>query len=288
VESTAEQRVTPAADSRKAVVQIEGVHKVFRTRSGPVLALEDISTSLAEGEFVSIVGPSGCGKSTALRILGGLTAPTKGTVSINGSPVKGPRQDTAFVFQRPLLLEWMSVLNNVLIPAKIIGEVDKAKRERAHALLDLVGIADFADRLPRELSGGMQQRAAMARALLNDPTLLLLDEPFGSLDALTREQLHLELLRIWSVTEQVDPTKEQRLGAKTILMVTHDIPEAVFLSDVVLVMSRRPGRVVARVPIDLPRPRALETTTTTEFGALVAEIRSILTRATTDGLPGKT
>jgi NitT/TauT family transport system ATP-binding protein len=282
VDSTAEQLATTSASAGGTVVEMDRVDKMFRTRSGPVRALAEISLALRQGEFASIVGPSGCGKSTALRILGGLTSPTKGTVSINGTPVRGPRRDTAFVFQRPLLLEWMTVLNNVLIPAKIRGEVDKTKRTRAQALLDLVGVGDFADRLPRELSGGMQQRVAMARALLNDPTLLLLDEPFGSLDALTREQLHLELLRIWSVADHVDSSKEQRLGAKTILMVTHDIPEAVFLSDVVVVMSRRPGRVVARVPIDLPRPRSLEMTTTAEFGELVAGIRRTLTAAMDD------
>jgi NitT/TauT family transport system ATP-binding protein len=282
VESTAEQQHITSNGAATPVVEIERVNKVFRTRSGPVHALDDVSLSLGEGEFASIVGPSGCGKSTALRILGGLTRPTNGKVAINGTPVRGPRRDTAFVFQRPLLLDWMTVLNNVLIPAKIRGEVSAEKRARAHALLDLVGIGEFAERLPRELSGGMQQRAAMARALLNDPALLLLDEPFGSLDALTREQLHLELLRIWSVSEGEDPSKTERLGAKTILMVTHDIPEAVFLSDIVLIMSRRPGRVVGRVRIDLPRPRVLEATTTAEFGELVAEIRRILTEATLD------
>jgi NitT/TauT family transport system ATP-binding protein len=238
-----------------------------------VRALDDIGFSVGPGQLASIVGPSGSGKSTLLRIVGGLTAATEGEVRINGTPVTGTRRDTAFVFQRPLLLEWMTVLNNVLVPAKIRGD-GAARRARAQELLDLVGIGDFGNKLPRELSGGMQQRAAIARALLNDPSLLLLDEPFGSLDALTREQLHLELLRIWSATDEDAGSDAQ---PKTIVMVTHDINEAVFLSDVVLIMSQRPARILARVEIDLPRPRTLDVTTTHEFVAAVAEIRRILT-----------
>lgn len=275
--SAAASEAMPDVARTNQIVEFDRVAKSFSSRLRQVRALEDVTFSIEEGQFVSVVGPSGCGKSTALRIVAGLTAPTGGTVAVNGSPVRGPRADTALVFQRPLLLDWMTVLNNVLISAKIRGRVTAEQRERAHALLDLVGIGDFADRLPRELSGGMQQRAAIARALLNRPALLLLDEPFGSLDAMTREQLHLELLRIWS---DPGPAGEGTERPKTILMVTHDIPEAVFLSDVVLVMSRRPGTVVAHVRIDLPRPRELAVTTSSTFGEIVSEIRESLAAST--------
>ena len=218
--------------------------------------------TVPSGQFASIVGPSGSGKSTLLRIIGGLTDATDGVVEVNGRAVTGPHTEATFVFQRPLLLEWMSVIDNVLVPARIKGEVDPAMRDRARDLLELVGIGDFADRLPRELSGGMQQRAAIARALIRDPALLLLDEPFGSLDALTREQMHFELLRIWGASRG---TAERELSAKTIVMVTHDIQEAVLLSDVVYVMSARPGRILARVEVGLPRPRTPETILQPEF-----------------------
>lgn len=264
-------------ESSPSAVRVANVDKEFRTRSGEVVrALAAISLSVAPGQFACIVGPSGSGKSTLLRIIGGLASPTAGTAEIGGVPVTEPRPEAAFVFQRPLLLDWMTVTNNVLMPARISRgrRLDEATRERAQRLLELVGIGDFADVLPRQLSGGMQQRAAIARALLLDPSLLLLDEPFGSLDALTREQLHLELLRIWSA--RLERSGDSAAKPKTILMVTHDIAEAAFLSDVVFVMSKRPGRILARIEVDLPRPRELSLTVTPDFADIVTRIRAAL------------
>lgn len=251
------------------MIEIAHVEKEFRKRgAAPVLALEDVNLSTPEGQFTTIVGLSGSGKSTLLRLVGGLTEPTSGTIKIHGVEVTGPSADAAFVFQSPLLLEWMTVLNNVLLPAKINREPINPMRERALSLLDLMGIADFASRLPSELSGGMQQRVAIARALLRNPDLLLLDEPFGALDAITREQLNLELLRIWSATVETGARR------KSVLMVTHDIAEAVFLSDIVVVMSPRPGRVVDHVPVPLARPRTLDMIYTEQFGEIAARVRA--------------
>jgi NitT/TauT family transport system ATP-binding protein len=214
-------------------------------RAEPVLALDDVSLEIGDHELVTLVGRTGCGKSTQLRIVAGLLAPTSGRVLIDGSPVTKPRRDVAFVFQRSALLPWRSVLDNVLLPAEILGLDRRSSGRRAHELLELVGLDGFARRSPWELSGGMQQRVALCRALVADPAILLMDEPFAALDALTREELSLELQRIWS---------ENR---KTIVFVTHSIDEAVLLGDRVVVMSPRPGRVAATVPVDLPRPRSL-------------------------------
>jgi NitT/TauT family transport system ATP-binding protein len=256
-----------------SMIAIEGVEKQFCKRGKqPVLALAEVNLEVPAGQFTTMVGLSGSGKSTLLRLVGGLTPPTAGTISIRGSRVVGPRPDAAFVFQSPLLLEWMTVLNNVLLPAKIKrGESKGEMRDRAMGLLETMGIADFAGRLPSELSGGMQQRVAIARALLLNPDLLLMDEPFGALDAITREQLNLELLRIWSTTS-VDA--EGAHVRKNVLMVTHDIAEAVFLSDVIVVMSPRPGRVVDLVEVTLARPRTLDMIYTEEFGQLAARVRA--------------
>jgi NitT/TauT family transport system ATP-binding protein len=255
-----------------AMIEISGLEKEFRKRGAdPVLALTHVDLDIPEGQFTTIVGLSGSGKSTLLRLVGGLTAPTAGTIRIRGSEVRGPRDDAAFVFQAPLLLEWMSVLNNVLLPAKIKRRGDRTGvKARAQELLELMGIGDFASRLPSELSGGMQQRVAIARALLRGPDLLLLDEPFGALDAITREQLNLELLRIWSATASDGSTGAR----KNVLMVTHDIAEAVFLSDVVAVMSPRPGRVVDLVEVPLARPRTLDMIYTEEFGQIASRVRT--------------
>jgi NitT/TauT family transport system ATP-binding protein len=256
--------------SARPMIEISGLEKQFRKRGAkPVLALDNVNLAIPEGQFTTIVGLSGSGKSTLLRLVGGLTAPTAGTIVLDGTPVEGPRPDAAFVFQAPLLLEWMSVINNVLLPAKIARRPLKPARERAHMLLELMGIGDFASRLPSELSGGMQQRVAIARALLLSPDLLLLDEPFGALDAITREQLNLELLRIWSDADEAEGSQRR----KSVLMVTHDIAEAVFLSDVVVVMSPRPGRVVDLVEVGLPRPRTLDMVYTEQFGDIAARVR---------------
>src|SRR5437879_1152486 len=207
----------------------------YEAQSGPVEALRDIPFAVGRGEFVALVGPSGCGKSTLLRIVAGLRPPTAGDVTVNGSPVTRPIAQVGMVFQAPVLLKWRTVLDNVLLPAELAGLEAKRYRDRAHELLQLVGLGGFEAKLPRELSGGMQQRASLCRALLLDPPLLLMDEPFGALDAMTRDEMNLELLRVWG-----QGSGEER---KTIVFVTHSIPEAVFLADRVIVMTSRPGRL---------------------------------------------
>jgi NitT/TauT family transport system ATP-binding protein len=222
------------------------VAKTFVTRGGEeVAAISEVSLDVRRNEFVCLVGPSGCGKSTLLRLVAGLVAPTSGTVSIGGAPVTEPREDTGIVFQAPTLLPWASILDNVLFPLDMMRKLDAAGRERARDLLALVGLAGFEGKYPRELSGGMQQRAGICRALVHEPDILLMDEPFGALDALTREELTIELMRIW------------RERPKTILFVTHSIPEAVLLADRVMVMSAAPGRVLEEIRIGLPRPRSM-------------------------------
>jgi NitT/TauT family transport system ATP-binding protein len=214
------------------------------------------------GEFVAIVGPSGCGKSTLLKILTGLLAPSTGEIRIGDVAVEGPRRDIGTVFQSPLLFAWRTVLENVMLPADV-QKLDRAQHTaRALSLLELVGLSDFAQRYPNELSGGMQQRVSIARALLHDPSILLMDEPFGALDAMTRERMNLELQRIWL---------EQN---KSILFITHSIPEAVFLANRVVVMTPRPGRVAEVMEIALPSGRGLEIMNSPEFGAYVSRIRA--------------
>ena len=242
----------------------------YQASSGPVEALRDISLSVARGELVALVGPSGCGKSTLLRIVAGLRVATRGRTEVAERVVTGPVAEVGMVFQAPVLLRWRRVLENVLLPAELSGLDPRRYRARAEALLQLVGLGDFAEKLPRELSGGMQQRASLCRALLLDPPLLLMDEPFGALDAMTRDEMNLELLRVWGET--------QPNTRKTILFVTHSIPEAVLLADRVVVMTARPGRVAAVVPVPLPRPRAMESRADPRFGALCVEIYNALTR----------
>ena len=226
------------------MIRIESVSKRFAGRDdAPVVALQDVSLDIGRNRFVCLVGPSGCGKSTLLRLIGGLIAPSDGGVTIDGRPVDGPRAETGIVFQAPTLLPWATVLDNVLFPSRMMNICTPASVERARSLLKLAGLAEFEGSYPRELSGGMQQRAGICRALVHDPGVLLMDEPFGALDALTREEMTLELLRIW--TER----------PKTIVFVTHSISEAVLLADQVVVMSARPGRVAEVIDVDLPRPR---------------------------------
>ena len=229
-----------------------------------VVALADIDFHVKDGEFVSIVGPSGCGKSTLLRILAGLMPPTEGEARLAGSPISGPRRDIGVVFQSPVLFPWRTVLANAEVPVDVQRLDRKAMRVRALELLKLVGLDGFENRYPRELSGGMQQRVSLVRALIHDPALLLMDEPFGALDAMTRETMHIELQRIWM---------ERR---KTVVFITHSIAEAVFLADRVLVMTPRPGKIGAELQVDLPRPRALDVVNTEVFGGYVREIRAAL------------
>ena len=263
----------------KTLIDLDKVGMTYEAASGPVEALAGITSAIGAGEFVSLVGPSGCGKSTLLRIVAGLRPATSGTVTVSGRPVTQPIPDIGMVFQAPILLKWRSILENVLLPAELAGKDPRTLRSRAEQLLEMAGLGGFGPKLPRELSGGMQQRAALCRALLLDPPLLLMDEPFGALDAMTRDDMALELLRIWG---EKDLSRDAR---KTVLFVTHSIPEAVFLSDRVLVMSARPGRVAADLRIDLPRPRTVELRASEAFGKLTLEIFRALT-GRTEGAAG--
>ena len=247
------------------MIDIDHVSKHFIARDrAHIQALVDISISIRRNEFVCLVGPSGCGKSTLLRLVGGLLPVSQGRVVIDGEVVREPRAETGIVFQTPTLLPWASVLDNVLFPLKIMGRVAADSGERARKLLKLVGLDGFEDKYPRELSGGMQMRAGICRALVHDPDILLMDEPFGSLDALTREELTLELMRIW----------QQR--PKTVLFVTHSIPESVMLGDRVVVLSARPGRIAQIVPVDVPRPRTFAMEALDEFQVAASRIRQLI------------
>ena len=253
------------------LIDLSGVGMTYEAASGPVEALAGISLAVEAGEFVSLVGPSGCGKSTLLRIVAGLRPATQGKVMVNEHAVSAPIPDIGMVFQAPVLLKWRSILQNVLLPAELAGHEPRTYWSRAQQLLEMAGLKGFGDKLPSELSGGMQQRAALCRALLLDPPLLLMDEPFGALDAMTRDDMALELLRIWG---ERDLLRDQR---KTVLFVTHSIGEAVFLSDRVVVMTERPGRIAADLSIDLPRPRTVELRASEAFGRLSLEIFRALT-----------
>jgi NitT/TauT family transport system ATP-binding protein len=246
------------------LIVVADLEKTYATKARtPVRALGGISVEILAGEFVTIVGQSGCGKTTLLKILAGLLPRSSGTVRLRGQPVDGPSRDIGIVFQDPVLLPWRTVLDNVMLPVQVL-KLDRDRfGERAHRLLGLVGLAGFEDKYPHELSGGMRQRVAIARALVHDPSLLLMDEPFGALDAMTREAMNLELLRIW-----------QESG-KTIVFITHSIPEAVFLADRVIVMSARPGRIQQIVDVDLPRPRDLDMMASDEFGVYSRKIRHL-------------
>ena len=244
---------------------VDSVAKTFRDGRHPLPVLQPVSFELAAGEFVCLLGPSGSGKSTLLRIIGGLVTPDSGALWFDGRPLRGPHTQIGFVFQKTNLMPWRTVVENVLLPLEIQqGRVTEADRRMAHDLLALMGLDGFEHAYPRQLSGGMNQRVVLARTLIHHPRLLLMDEPFGQLDALTRERLNLELLRL------------QALHSKTVLMVTYSINEAVFLADRVLVMSERPGRIVAEVAIDLPRPRELGLLGAPEFGRLAAQVRGLI------------
>jgi NitT/TauT family transport system ATP-binding protein len=259
-------------DTLTDFIALDRVGMTYEALSGPVEALRDISFGVRRGEFVALVGPSGCGKSTLLRIVAGLRSATRGAVAVDGRPVTRPIAAVGMVFQAPVLLKWRSVLENVLLPAELAGLEPRRYRDRARDLLRLVGLGDFEAKLPRELSGGMQQRASLCRALLLDPPLLLMDEPFGALDAMTRDEMNLELLRVWGEGGSGAVGRD----SKTILFVTHSIPEAVFLADRVVVMSPRPGRVARICPVRLPRPRTVEARASADFGRLSLEIYDLL------------
>ncbi len=242
-------------------ISLKGVRKIYRTGGREFLAVSDVTMDIAEGEMVSLVGPSGCGKTTVLKILAGLHEADGGAVRIGSatSPFD-PGRDIGMVFQQSLLLKWRTILDNVLLPAEILGLPMKASRERARGLLQMVGLGGFAEKYPQELSGGMQQRASIARALVHDPKLILMDEPFGALDALTREQMNLEMLRIWNES------------GKTIIFVTHSIQEAVFLATHCAVLTAGPAKMAEFFEIDLPFPRTVEMKTSPEFGSQARRI----------------
>lgn len=248
-----------------AMVTLRDVTKIYDTASGgTVHALSKINLDIHAGEFVSVLGASGCGKTTLLRIIGGLEDGYGGELKLRGRSGGGSHQDVGIVFQDANLLPWRSILQNVLLPAQVLKLDKNASLARAHELLELVGLKGFEDKYPFELSGGMRQRVSIARSLIHDPSILLMDEPFGALDALTREIMNEEVLKIW------DRTK------KTVFMITHSITEAVFMSDRVVVMSPRPGRVIAEVDIPLPRPRTLDMLSEERFGVLTKELRRLL------------
>ncbi len=259
-------RPTSSVTPSGAVVEARGVGKVFSTGDGSVTALTDVDLTIAQGEFVSLIGPSGCGKSTLLRIIGDLTAPTAGEIRVNGKPAERARRDRDYgmVFQAPVLMEWRTIAKNIELPLEIMGFPTAERRRRSEELLKLVDLEGFAGRRPWELSGGMQQRVAIARALAFDPKLLLMDEPFGALDEMTRERMNTELMSIWRRTNT------------TIVFVTHSIPEAVFLSTRVAVMSARPGRIARVIDIDLPQPRTIETRESPRYFELVTTVREAL------------
>ncbi|MBX6318844.1 ABC transporter ATP-binding protein [Pigmentiphaga sp.] len=253
------------------VIELQRAGKVFVSSDGAkTTALDGIDLAIGRHEFVALIGPSGCGKSTLLRLVAGLLPVTSGQVSIYRQPVTEPRDEIGIVFQRPTLLPWLSVLDNVAFPVKLkTGRVDAGTRERARELVRMVGLAEFEDRLPEELSGGMQQRVGIARSLLHDPDILLMDEPFSALDALTRDEMSLELLRIL------------RDSPKTVVFVTHSIPEALLLADKIVVMQSRPGRVREVIAVPFPRPRSLDTLMDPRFNRMANDIRAqVFTRRT--------
>jgi NitT/TauT family transport system ATP-binding protein len=248
------------------MIAIEGLNKIYQSGAGPVTALSDVNLSIEPGEFISLIGPSGCGKSTLMRLIGDLTQPSSGTITIGGKNPEQARKDRDYgiVFQAPVLYDWRTVQRNVELPLEVMGVAAAERASRVAEMLELVGLKDFLRAYPWQLSGGMQQRVSIARALVFQPSILLMDEPFGALDEITRERMQQELLTIWARTNA------------TVIFVTHSIPEAVFLSDRVVVMSPRPGRISATVRIDLSRPRDITTREDPRFFELATAVREKL------------
>lgn len=255
---------TEAVASTQPIVEARGLAKTFSISGNDVIALQGVDLSIRRGEFVSFVGPSGCGKSTFLNMVAGLLPATSGQARVNGTLVREPSRQVGFMFQTPVLLPWRTVEQNVLMPAEVFGRKDAATKDKARAVIEAVGLGSFVDAYPRQLSGGMQQRVALARILTYEPEVLLMDEPFGALDEFTREAMNLELMRI-----------TQAAGI-TVLFVTHNITEAVFMSDRVVVMTPRPGKVSGIVDIPLPRPREIKLMQQQVFSDLIFNIRGIL------------
>lgn len=238
---------------KEFLISLEHIRKIYRSREESILAIEDVSFDVLEGEFVVIVGPSGCGKSTLLKIIAGLLRYEDGIIQLRGCDITGPVKDIGMIFQEPALFRWKTVLGNVLAPIELMGMEKKKFVHKAQELLNLTNLRGFENKYPSELSGGMQQRVSICRALLYDPSLILMDEPFGALDAMTREKMNLELLKLW------------RTSKKTILFVTHSIPEAAFLADRIVALTDRPAKINEIIKVDLPRPRSLSTKTSSKY-----------------------
>jgi NitT/TauT family transport system ATP-binding protein len=268
-------KIAPAATLRempRPLIRIAGVSKTYQAADGPVVSLSPLTFDIIAGEFMAIVGPSGCGKSTLLKMVAGLLPASEGEITLGGERVDGPPDNVGIVFQSPVLLAWRTVLDNVLLQIDMRRLSRTDYLPKARALLQMTGLEDFARKLPWQLSGGMQQRASICRALVHDPSVLLMDEPFGALDAMTRERMNLELQRIWYETR------------KTVLFITHSIPEAVFLADRVLVMTERPGSIAAIYDVPLARPRSLSMMGDAAFVTLTQTIRGhFYSQGTLDG-----
>ena len=249
---------------QEPLIKLIGLTRQYRVGPAHVQAVAGVDLEIGRGEAVALVGPSGSGKSTLLKILAGLLPQTEGDADLNGTPITGPRRDIGVVFQAPVLFPWRSVLGNVMLPVDVQGLDHDKMKQRALDLINLVGLNGFEQRYPRELSGGMQQRVGIVRALIHDPAILLMDEPFGALDAMTRETMNVELQRIWM---------ERR---KTVLFITHSTVEAVFLADRVIVLTPRPGKIGDEFSVDLPRPRKLSIMNTESFGTYVRRVRAAL------------
>jgi NitT/TauT family transport system ATP-binding protein len=266
----APERAGAPHEVAERLLSVEGLTVTYASSRGPVNAIASLSLGIRDREFVCVLGPSGCGKSTLLNIVAGLVRPTSGRVELGGVPILGPRPDIGVVFQQPTLLPWSTVLQNVLVPIRTLRLPVRNYIDRARALIAMVGLERFAEHYPHELSGGMQQRVGIARALVHDPKLLLMDEPFAALDAMTRERMSLELQRIWTDAR------------KTVLFITHSIPEAVFLADRIIVMSASPGRIVQDLPNPMARPRSVETMERPEFAAQCTHLRRLFERIEVD------
>jgi NitT/TauT family transport system ATP-binding protein len=254
-------RAVGSTAAGRSLIRIDAVAKTYRSADGPIESLKPLTFDIGDGEFMAVVGPSGCGKSTLLKLVAGLLPVSAGQIRLGDTPVNGPPDNVGIVFQSPVLLAWRSVLDNILLQIEMRHLSRAQFLPKAQALLAMTGLKDFAQKYPWELSGGMQQRAAICRALVHDPAVLLMDEPFGALDAMTREKMNLELQRIWYETK------------KTVMLITHSIPEAVFLADRVLVMTERPGSIAAIYDVALPRPRSLGVMGNPEFVKLTQTIR---------------
>ena len=254
----------PIALELRPEIKLAGVSKSYGEGRDAIKAVDQIDLEIGHNQFISLLGPSGCGKSTLMLMIAGLVAPSGGVISIKGREIDGPMRTNGIVFQNPVLLPWRIVLDNVLLPIELMGENVNNYEDHAFELLDIAGIAEFADRLPNELSGGMRQRAGICRALVHYPSLLLMDEPFSALDAMTRDDMNLELLRIWE------------RDRKTVVFITHSISEAIFLSDRVVVMSKRPARIVEDIEVPLPRPRTMEQQETPQFAQFARTVRKLI------------